>query len=429
MLRTTLIGKTMRALSDSFDLAEVSGVNTRRVVIYTWLLAGGLAGLAGVLAAIYTTLTPNTGWFLLLPIFAAVVLGGIGNAYGALIGGAHDRPGAGVVDDVRPADLQGGHRLPRADPGAAGPAPGHLRPGADGLGPPMDPLLAFGFWAFVLTFAGIYAIFVLGLQLEVGDTGLINFGHVAFMAIGAYTMGLLVTNDVTIWVAIPIAIAAAAAGGLLLGLPTLRLRADYFAITTIAAGEILRITIQNEQETTGGTQGLRSASGPWRDANNDILDFFSGIGVELDRRVPLLVLVWVTAVLVGLLLVYLGRTPWRRVLRAVRENEEAAAATGKPVFSYKLQALALGSAIAGLAGVFYTLFSTTLFPENFEPIFTFVGFAILILGGIGSYFGVVVGLGRDRVHRLGHPLPRLPARLRQGGRAALRGDRADHHGR
>lgn len=87
MLKSTLIGKTMRALADSFDLAEVSGVNTKRVVTYTWLLAGSLAGLAGVLAAIYTTLTPNTGWFLLLSIFAAVVLGGIGNAYGALVGG------------------------------------------------------------------------------------------------------------------------------------------------------------------------------------------------------------------------------------------------------------------------------------------------------------------------------------------------------
>jgi neutral amino acid transport system permease protein len=87
MLRWTIVGKSMRALSDSFDLAEVSGVNTKRIVAYTWLLAGSLAGLAGVLAAIYTTLTPNTGWFLLLSIFAAVVLGGIGNAYGALIGG------------------------------------------------------------------------------------------------------------------------------------------------------------------------------------------------------------------------------------------------------------------------------------------------------------------------------------------------------
>jgi len=255
----------------------------------------------------------------------------------------------------------------------------------------MDPLLAFGFWAYVLTFAGIYAIFVLGLQVEVGDTGLINFGHVAFMAIGAYTMGLLVTNGVTIVIAIPLAILASAAGGLLLGIPTLRLRADYFAITTIAAGEILRIAIQNEQGTTGGTQGLRSASGPWRELNRDVLEWFEGIGLELDRRVPLLVLVWVTALLIVVLLAYLGRTPWRRVLRAVRENEEAAAATGKPVLSYKLQALALGSAIAGLAGVFFTLFSTTLFPSNFEPIFTFVGFAILILGGLGSYVGVVVG--------------------------------------
>ncbi len=256
----------------------------------------------------------------------------------------------------------------------------------------MDPLLAFGFWAFVLTFAGIYAIFVLGLQVEVGDTGLINFGHVAFMAIGAYTMGLMITNGVSIGIAIPVAVLAAAVGGLLLGLPTLRLRADYFAITTIAAGEILRIMIVNEQDTTGGTQGLRSASGPWRDFNNDVLDFFDGLGFHnLDRRVPLLVLVWLTTLIVGALLVYLGRTPWRRTLRAVRENEDAAAAAGKPVFRYKLQALALGSGIAGLAGVFYTLFSTTLFPDNFEPIFTFVGFAILILGGIGSYFGVAVG--------------------------------------
>jgi neutral amino acid transport system permease protein len=87
MLKTTLVGKTMRALSDSFDLAEVSGVNTRRLVLYTWVLAGGLAGLAGVLTAIYTTLTPNTGFLLLLSIFAAVVLGGIGDAYGALVGG------------------------------------------------------------------------------------------------------------------------------------------------------------------------------------------------------------------------------------------------------------------------------------------------------------------------------------------------------
>ncbi len=137
--------------------------------------------------------------------------------------------------------------------------------------------------------------------------------------------------------------------------------------------------------------GLRGASGPWRGFNRDVVDWFEGIGWDIDRRLPLLVIVWLVALVIGLLLVYLSKSPWRRNLRAVRENEEAAAASGVNVISYKLQALALGSGIAGLAGVLYTFFSTTLFPNQFEPIFTFVGFAILILGGIGSYFGVVVG--------------------------------------
>jgi branched-chain amino acid transport system permease protein len=255
----------------------------------------------------------------------------------------------------------------------------------------VDPLLAFGFWAFVLTAAGIYAIFVLGLQVEVGDTGLVNFGHVAFLLIGAYATGLMLTNGFSIWLAMPLAVLAAVIGGILLGIPTLRLRADYFAITTIAAGEILRIAVQNRQDQTGGTQGLRGASGPFRQWNRDTVNWFEDQGWDIDRRVPLLVIVWLVALVIGLLLVYLGRTPWRRVLRAVRENEEAAAASGVNVVSYKLQALALGSGIAGLAGVLHTFFSTTLFPNQFEPIYTFVGFAILILGGIGSYFGVVVG--------------------------------------
>jgi len=254
----------------------------------------------------------------------------------------------------------------------------------------VDPLLAFGFWAYVLTVAGIYATFVLGLQVQVGDTGLLNFGHVAFMLVGAYATGLMVTNDVPLLVAVPVAIALAAVAGVLLGLPTLRLRTDYFAITTIAAGEVLRILVLNREDETGGPNGLRRASGGWRDVNNTILDWFEGLGLDLDRRVPLLVIAWVTALLVALALAWLGRTPWRRALRAVRENEEAAAAVGKPVLRLKLQALALGAAIAGAAGVLFTLLSTSLYPENFEPIVTFIGFAILILGGIGSYYGVVL---------------------------------------
>ncbi len=256
----------------------------------------------------------------------------------------------------------------------------------------MGPLLAFGFWAYVLTVAGIYAIFVLGLQVHVGDTGLLNFGHVAFMAAGAYSTGLMVTNGVPLLAAIPLAMLVAALLGVLVGLPTLRLRGDYFAIVTIAAGEILRIMIQNQQGATGGTLGLRKASGGWPSFNRDILRWFEDtLGIELERRVPLLVITWLVALVIALLLVRIGRSPWRRALRAVRENEDAVAAAGKPVFQLKLQALALGAAIAGVSGVLFTLLQTSLYPENFEPIVTFVGFAILILGGIGSYFGVVLG--------------------------------------
>lgn len=126
----------------------------------------------------------------------------------------------------------------------------------------MDPLLAFGFWAYVLTVAGVYAVFVLGLQVQLGDAGLLNFGHVAFMAVGAYATGLMITNGVPMLIAIPCAVALAALFGVLIGLPTLRLRGDFFAIVTIAAGEILRIIIQNRQDETGEPSGCAGRADP-----------------------------------------------------------------------------------------------------------------------------------------------------------------------
>jgi branched-chain amino acid transport system permease protein len=254
----------------------------------------------------------------------------------------------------------------------------------------MDAVLSLPFWWLVLTFTGINAIFVMGLNVQAGEAGLLNFGHVAFMAAGGYSAGLMLTHGVHIGIAVPLAILSGAALGIALGIPTLRLRADYFAITTIAAGEILRLILLNESGTTGGPQGLISASGPWKDFNRDVLDWlFTTFDWEVDRRVPLLVLVWLVALVVGLFLWYVTSSPWGRVLRAVREDEDAAAAVGKPVFSYKLQALAVGGAVAALAGVLFTFAQTTLYPENFLPIVTFTGFAILILGGLGSLVGVV----------------------------------------
>ena len=133
MLRLTLLGKRMRALSDDLDLAETSGINTSRVILYTWLFAAGLAGLAGVFAGALTQLQPELGFELLLPIFAAVVLGGIGNAFGALAGRDRARRGDRVVDLLRRFRPQARGRLPDPDHRPDHPAAGHLRPGEDGV--------------------------------------------------------------------------------------------------------------------------------------------------------------------------------------------------------------------------------------------------------------------------------------------------------
>ena len=138
-------------------------------------------------------------------------------------------------------------------------------------GPPaVTTILSGEFWAFVGVVAGIYTIFALGVQLQFGYTGLLNFGQVGFMAIGAYTMAALtVKTDVGMWAAALIAIGASILAGLLLGLPTLRLRADYFAITTIAFSEIVRYIALNEDRLTGGAQGTINLAGAGTAAQYD----------------------------------------------------------------------------------------------------------------------------------------------------------------
>ncbi len=144
MLRMTLLGKRMRALSDDLDLAETSGINTARVILYTWVFAAGLAGLAGVFAGALTQLQPELGFELLLPIFAAVVLGGIGNAFGALAAGIV----LGLVIEwstfiVAPRPQAGG-RVPDPDHRPDHPAAGHLRPGEGRMSDPAADLPARG---------------------------------------------------------------------------------------------------------------------------------------------------------------------------------------------------------------------------------------------------------------------------------------------
>ena len=260
----------------------------------------------------------------------------------------------------------------------------------------MSALASGDFWAFVGVVAGIYTILALGLQLEFGFTGLLNFGQVAFMAIGAYTMAILVVKEGwSTWLAAPLAVGAAALAGVLLGLPSVRLRADYFAIVTIAFSEIVRYVAMNEQSLTGGSQGTIALGKVGEAAQyNGQWERFQGWvqGVlHVSNDVAMLVIVWVVAVVL-LALVWLAvRTPWGRVLRAIREDEDAAASLGKNAFAYKLQSLALGSALGGVAGVFYAWQFSYFSPDDFQPLLTFFAWMIVILGGLGRVWAVPVG--------------------------------------
>jgi branched-chain amino acid transport system permease protein len=217
------------------------------------------------------------------------------------------------------------------------------------------------------------------------------------MAIGAYAMAILVVKEGwSTWLAAPLGITAAAAAGLLVGLPALRLRADYFAIVTIAFSEIVRYVATNETALTGGSQGTIALGsiGTATQYNGQWSRFQAHVQHALglsSSDATMLVIVWAVAVVLLALTWLALRTPWGRVLRAIRDDEDAAASLGKNTFAYKLQALALGAALAGVAGLFYAWEFSFFSPDDFQPLLTFFAWMILLLGGLGRVWAVPVG--------------------------------------
>ena len=254
-------------------------------------------------------------------------------------------------------------------------------------------LTAADFWIGVGVLAATYGIFALGLQLNVGTTGITNFGQAGFMAIGAYTMAILVVKEGwSWWWAMPAAIAASMLAAVIVGLPSLRLRADYFAITTLAFAEIVRYLADNERDLTEGSQGLLGYNGDWFKLSLRLGNWLDGHGIHVTSFLfPLLLISWGVLLVLTLLVALIVRTPWGRVLRAIREDEDAARALGKNTLAYKLQSLALAAALAAIAGFVLALNLTLLVPDEFDPVFTIFGFVIVILGGLGSYLGVILG--------------------------------------
>jgi ABC-type branched-subunit amino acid transport system permease subunit len=237
--------------------------------------------------------------------------------------------------------------------------------------------------------AGIFALLAQGLNLHWGFTGLINLGHVAFFAVGSYTMGILVSDfEVALLPAFLAAMVAATLFGMLIALPAIRLRTDYLAIVTIAIGEIFRMILKSAPgvtEFTRGPRGIRGFSNQFFFLREDV-----GLGF-LSPNQYLLVVVWVAVAAVGILTWVLLRSPWGRVLKGIREDEDAVRALGKNPVAYKMQSFALGAAVAGLAGVFFAMDIGSLAPDTYLPIITFQAWTIMMLGGASNHWGPVVG--------------------------------------
>jgi branched-chain amino acid transport system permease protein len=244
----------------------------------------------------------------------------------------------------------------------------------------------------------IFALAAIGLNVHFGYTGLLNFGQAGFMAVAAYGLATSVAVfGLSFWIGIVVGLLATVLLALLLGIPTLRLRADYLAITTIAAAELLRLLLGSVtfKEYFGARDGLQQftdtffAMNPYDGPLNVAL---GPVGVGFSRNDTWTVTVgWVLVALSCLIVWALMRSPWGRVLRSIREDEDAVRSLGKNVFGYKMQALILGGLFGALAGFMVAFRQAAIAPTDFATDTTFFAYVVLLLGGAARVLGPVVG--------------------------------------
>ena len=233
----------------------------------------------------------------------------------------------------------------------------------------------------VLATAALNALLALGLNLIVGFAGLLHLGYAAFFAIGAYTYALLSLHvGFPFWVGLPISAVTAGLAGILLGLPAIRVRGDYLAIVTLGFGEIVRIVVTNLEPWTGGPNGLLGIAHP----------VVGGFNFGVQSR-PYY---WLLVVLVGgtaWICTRLSRSRIGLAWGAIREDETAARCLGIDATRLKLLALGIGGGIAGVAGCVFASKQGTITPDSFDFIFSVMILAMVILGGLGSVPGVILG--------------------------------------
>ncbi|MGD9702544.1 MAG: branched-chain amino acid ABC transporter permease [Acidimicrobiia bacterium] len=246
-----------------------------------------------------------------------------------------------------------------------------------------------------------FALAAIGLNVQFGYGGLLNFGQAGFLATGAYGMGMTAHYfQVSPWLGLVFGLVYAVGLGLLMGIPTLRLRSDYLAIVTIAAAEVIRLIVRSVRfkQYFGGSDGINryadefySTKG-WLIGNIDNGKRYGfGPFTYSGRELRVMIVGWALIAVIGFLVWLLMRSPWGRVLKGIREDEDAVRSLGKNVFAYKMQALILGGVIGMVAGVILAISRGSVQPDNYSREVTFYILTALVLGGVATISGSIVG--------------------------------------
>lgn len=228
-------------------------------------------------------------------------------------------------------------------------------------------------------FGCFYGLLAMGLSIQWGMAGLVNFGQVAFFALGAYGSAILSLNGVPIYLSVPAGMFLAGLVGALLATTTLRLREDYLALVTLGLGEVIRLVAVNEMWLTGGAAGLPG-----------VPRIFPYATTQFDGLWFLMLALLAVAVTYGVLEI-ISRSPFGRVLKAIREDEAVPRSLGRNVFSFKVQAFATGAVIAGLAGALFAHHLSLVVPDQFLPVVTVYAWIAVMLGGQGNHLGAFIG--------------------------------------
>jgi branched-chain amino acid transport system permease protein len=225
------------------------------------------------------------------------------------------------------------------------------------------------FTVYMLTITSITFILALSLDLQVGHCGIINFGQVMFLAVGAYAAAIAIAGGCGALVAVLIAVAACTLLGVAMSLSVRNMTGTYWGILSLAMAEIIRIIALNEQWLTGGANGISTLA-----------------------SVPALTwIVVASAVAVFLIVRLILASPFGRVIHVIREGDRLPLALGKNVLGFKMATMAVGGAIGGLAGAYYALMQRYMSPDDAKPIETFIIWAMIVVGGRGNLWGIVLG--------------------------------------